>query len=400
MPRITDPFSILVGTQASSNESFSVSWRLSDEPLVKEKKKVKFEPSNLFDTSVADVHGLSLRKGDLYGVENEAETNSPVLSFDSGCFSCIGDGSLRGFGIEFVSEAATIPSIIADWRKVKSHLEASGIRFLPSSRTSTHVHANVSDLNYRQMLTFLFLLWVCEEALFTHCDKSRRGNLFCLPVLHTKAFLLETTKYVKNSIRLVPNHEYRYAATNMCSINKHGTLEVRMKEGTYDPDRLEEWVLYIDQIKKLSLTFNSPQDIMDLYFRDPGQIFDRVFRDVDSVRNSAEPNEVLLAKFADSVDWSAPDWRTQNPEWAHYIKKQAPADYWKISAQTAEKWFKQKKPGGLTTDNPFRISRPLRSRDLTPPTHYYTPRRIHTLDSSVDTTYSAYLVSDAVDYEW
>lgn len=56
----------------------------------------------------------------------------------------------------------------------------TGARIILSNRTSTHVHINISDLKINQIVSFMVLWNVFEEALVNWCGEERVGNLFCL----------------------------------------------------------------------------------------------------------------------------------------------------------------------------------------------------------------------------
>lgn len=131
--------------------------------------------------TVAQLMGMALKEGDL-GIEIETEAKErykiPVIP---GWINKP-DGSLRNFGVEYVSDG---PTSIGNLRKHletwKTALGALHDKLDPDSiSTSVHVHVNVQPLTPMQTLVYYITSVLFEDVMSRFAGPDRVGNLFCL----------------------------------------------------------------------------------------------------------------------------------------------------------------------------------------------------------------------------
>jgi len=122
------------------------------------------------------------------GIEIEMEgiksTSALNVVSQSGYWKLESDNSLRGTGIELIS----VPMFGKDIEQALDVVEGffKKAKYLPTfnARTSLHVHVEVVDLSREELIRFILLYCAVEPLLFNFCEKSRRDNVYCLPV-HT-----------------------------------------------------------------------------------------------------------------------------------------------------------------------------------------------------------------------
>lgn len=231
---------------------------------------------------------------DVVGIEIEAEGVPPGLVFPpvvAKTWNVHTDGSLRD-GIEFVSAGPQNPKDVGVQVKALS-AECSKLKYTPvfSYRTSVHVHVNVGDLNYVQLVNLWTLYTVFESVLFEMAGPERKGNVHCIsPVDATQVtkrlrFMFKDDPGDKEGFNFsdgrqrLMSRDMRYAAFNWASVRQFGTIEFRIHRGTADPVQIQAWV---DALMCLKLaardTFKDPQEIVEqLSLQTPAEIAATVF---------------------------------------------------------------------------------------------------------------------------
>lgn len=169
-----------------------------------------------------------VKSTDLVGIEVEVEGS---MKFNTRTSSTIwevkGDSSLRN-GYELVLNQPVGPERITEVvEDLKRILKFS--KLVPSIRTSTHVHVCVLDYSMRALFSVLLYYWMFENILVKMQGPDREGNLHCLR-LSDAINLYESVVDGLNSGRYFGNlirNEWRYAALNVASVPKFGTVEYR-----------------------------------------------------------------------------------------------------------------------------------------------------------------------------
>lgn len=199
------------------------------------------------------------------------------------------DGSLRNGGLEYVfakpldkgASLKALEHLFGQLVKNKSKVDYS-------FRTSTHVHVNVSDIELKKVLNIIFLYTLVEDLFVNFCEEHRRGNRFALRFKEAERLYevlrnLVTAVYsgsLDNMVDTLSNIQQnytKYAALNMYTLVKYGTLEFRSLEGTNDLQKISKWIDAIENIVQLGKEFESIEDLHQAFFNDPEAIINAIF---------------------------------------------------------------------------------------------------------------------------
>lgn len=213
-------------------------------------------------------------KGSDLGLEIEVEGEN-LYAKNSGYWHVHGDGSLRGESCEYVSP---FPVSLEEVREallfLQDNLKDSTLNF--SVRTSVHVHVNVSYMELSQVAAFGYLYYLLEEPLIRYCGKSRIGNRFCLRMKdahrvidYFRSVLSEEGTLSREARDRGENLGYRvrYAAMNIASIPKFGSLEFRGMRGTLDVEVLSNWCKMLLSLRECAEEFKTPAKVKTYFLR-------------------------------------------------------------------------------------------------------------------------------------
>lgn len=228
----------------------------------------------LFESSVQEVHGL--KEGtvvpDAVGVEIEIELTTPFdttqLSTTSD-WSVKSDGSLRNFGLEFVSRPFSLRHegtvLSKSWSDIiKNPLMSSANYDCP--RASVHVHVNVRDYTYNQLMNIILAYLLLEGTLVDYCGRWRRGNLFALRIPEAAANFSNIKNTVTQYTALNINSEQRYSAMNLVSLRNFGTIEFRMLGSVYSPELIQLWASGLrHMVDWAAQSYQNPPDLYRRY---------------------------------------------------------------------------------------------------------------------------------------
>lgn len=174
------------------------------------------------------------------------------------------EDSLRGEGCEYVFEGpmGLEDSIEALNRLREMFIKADSHLNRDSTRTSTHVHVNVSDFLAGNLGTFLTTYLLMEEMLFELLPPIRQRNLFCLRTRHAPATLLFWRKLFGGNPSAMDNTNLRYSALSVQSLFKYGTLEFRGGQGpSMDDDYwmfIKNMLRFFANIRETSISNPNP----------------------------------------------------------------------------------------------------------------------------------------------
>lgn len=174
------------------------------------------------------------------------------------------DGSLRGYGKEYITRHPT------SFRKLKSDIkelfetEPFTKDYLNSDRTSTHVHVNVQNWTLEKLIKVLMVYYACEPYLAVRfAGPEREGNHNCLQMYQAdevmKAVELVVDGNWKELMRQFNN--YKYAALNIASVARIGSIEFRQMRGSNNYKIVEEWLDVIQNIIRFAESFRLFEDI-------------------------------------------------------------------------------------------------------------------------------------------
>ena len=208
--------------------------------------------------------GYRKRAGEV-GIEIEVEGNN-LYREKMDYWKTIADGSLRGEeSIEYVlsspvkrKEILKVLKYIKNiWKETRCNIDEN------SPRTSVHIHINVQELSFSNIINYFCLYSIFEEALVKFCGPTREGNLFCLR-LKDADNLIDKLIYIikKQHWKELSTENIRYSSLNMASIPKYGSMEFRAMRGTTDISLIQTWIYILLRLKDQALNFNKSSDIV------------------------------------------------------------------------------------------------------------------------------------------
>lgn len=162
------------------------------------------------------------------------------------------DGSLRNYGVEFVSQPLRTKQIPYAIEYLKENLYYYNNPDF-SDRTSIHVHLNVRDFTIERLKIFLLLYCIFEKHFFNIAGTKRENNIFCIPLYKTEQcisleefsdILIDWSKY--NALNL--------GCVLGSNVNpRFGTVEFRHLYGTLDTSIIYPWINSIVHLREYSL---------------------------------------------------------------------------------------------------------------------------------------------------
>jgi hypothetical protein len=224
------------------------------------------KPEVFLNTTIHSHIGTRLTEGNKFGVELELEgRNVGLQDIAVKGWSRVMDGSLRGEAIEYT----TIGSKTADDVK-KSVVDLfkkfrdNGVKFNDSIRTSTHVHLNFSDKSVKQVVNFFSLFTMLEEVLQHYSGEDRKGNLFCISTREAEGIVGVLVRCLaEQSLGKFAGDRYKYAACNLSTLFKFGTVEVRTMRGASSPEQVNKWIdILNDMYEYAQNKMDGPADLI------------------------------------------------------------------------------------------------------------------------------------------
>lgn len=223
---------------------------------------------------------LRVKKADgLFGVEIECE-GQRLRAVENDRWASKADGSLRGVfphsAIEWVfQKPLSLKESILALNELIKEQKAAGAAPNFSFRTSTHVHINMQDATEDQLCAMIYAYCIVEEFLIHFSGPVRKANRFCLSINDGEGVLDFFTHLFRVGIgNYRPNeNEVRYAALNIASLHKFGSLEVRTMRGTLDLDVLSTWLISLNSLREFAFEMGSPHAVHDFFARSNPQVF-------------------------------------------------------------------------------------------------------------------------------
>ena len=223
------------------------------------------------------------KTGPLLGLECETEGQSLPGVFDY-FWTTVQDGSLRG-GLEYVS----IPLKPAQVDKALNQLHKKWVdenaKIKYSFRCSTHVHVNTQDMTLEQLMCMIFLYMMYENVFMNLVADERVGNRFCLRFQDAQHLTNEVSHMFTlirqgegvHALRNLRQDALKYAAFNLHTLRKYGTLEFRALEGTQDVAKIAAWTEAIVRLRSTSMKWDDPAALYEAFVNDPTELADNIF---------------------------------------------------------------------------------------------------------------------------
>lgn len=208
-------------------------------------------------------------KGD-FGIEVEAEGKG-MKALATDFWRSEDDPSLRGrFPDSRIEHVLCQPIVMKDVLPALKELAESQAKAKLnfSFRTSVHVHVNMHELTYPQILNVIYTYLLLEEPLLNYCGEKRVGNRFCLRLQDAEG-LLESLKKVfcggEGSLFNIARDSIRYASINLEAIPKYGSIEFRGMRGTLDVGVIHAWVKMLEKIRAYALLMDDVEVIHEQF---------------------------------------------------------------------------------------------------------------------------------------
>lgn len=175
----------------------------------------------------------------VYGVELEIERLSGLrASHAVNGMQYYDDGSLRNNGGEFVTNPCKMRelSYVLNTFFMKNKFTEENY----SERCSTHVHINVQDFTYDNIMSLCLLYQLYERVLFAYIGNERSANIFCVPWYDTIMVSMLDEETLNGFLGQARGWQ-KYTALNLLPMQTQGTVEFRHMAGTHDVARILEW---------------------------------------------------------------------------------------------------------------------------------------------------------------
>lgn len=208
---------------------------------------------------------------DRFGVEVEFEgsgiTANSLYIHTTKTWKVVPDGSLRGESFEAVMRkplglAETCTAV----KELYTLTTNNGAKIHDSMRAGLHVHLNCQNITMKRLFTFMTAYYCLEDLIVDYLGEERAGNLFCLRLSDAEdlSFAVETAIACKNIMNSnhFTNDNLRYAAMNLVSLSKFGTLEFRAMRTPTSPEPVIEWLKILDHMFINVKKFNDPAELV------------------------------------------------------------------------------------------------------------------------------------------
>lgn len=235
-----------------------------------------------------ELHGnrshLARTKDVFIGLESEYEGSEliPPGSTDDWVYWTIhSEGSLRDGGVEYVlRKPFEVKEVLsAGLTELMKHTNKANFR--NSIRTSTHLHINILNQPIIKIYTFLTAYYLVENILVHLNGKDREGNLHCLRLTDSTDIVSKLSDEVKNTTYFATwTTNNRYAAMNLSSLKKFGSVELRFMKAYITRADLTLWITNLTNLFRNAIRrFDTPQDVMNYYYAVKPKEFLRLFFD-------------------------------------------------------------------------------------------------------------------------
>jgi Putative amidoligase enzyme len=264
-------------------------------------------PSPAFAT-VSQVFGTTPVQG-MFGVEIEVEGNSLPHPSTFINWRVESDGSLRGESAEYVlASPMNLDGVEISLAELRRRFTENNTNINSSIRAGIHIHVNVNDLTIPQLFSFLTCYYLVEALITRKAGHNRAGNLFALRLEDAYG----TIPYIVNFLKsgdisyLGNNNSIRYAACNLSSLSKYGSVEFRQLGTSKDFDvKIKKWCELLGTIRTNSLRFSSPREIIYSLSGEGANNF---------------VTSILSRQLADEFIFTEPDYIEKIMEYSRYVQ--------------------------------------------------------------------------------
>jgi Putative amidoligase enzyme len=206
---------------------------------------------------IEDVQYISLPGHDKMNRGNLSLSDSSA--YWVGNIGLMHDGSLRNGGVEFITKPLTFKESLNTFGVLHKGLTLGPQPF--SSRTSIHVHVNMTNMSMAQLKHFLLCYALLEPVFFEVAGETRKHNIHCVPL----NFTILPSIYSK-PIQDIVKAWSKYSAFNLMPIKTQGTVEFRHLYGTADAQVYQKWLTLIKEL--WDFVYNNHVTMLEQLLRD------------------------------------------------------------------------------------------------------------------------------------
>lgn len=266
-----------------------------------------------------------------YGVEVEMEMTDYMPQPPNGWHEHQ-DGSLRGIGYEYVmNNPLTKPYAKRSVQNLYAWLTTKGL-MKPTFRSSVHIHQDVSSWSEEYWKFYVVSIMSFDKALTHMFNEDRVGNMFCLSCADAAGQVDFLGRPGKDGAYNAHERNERYAAINIASTAKLGSLEYRFLQTQTTPNNIYTLLNFIQQFeekvnaiyalmeKKVSALLidmeDTPNwcdkmllntDVEDMYLRDKGIVQEYGSQSVTSLLK-LYPSELIYEGRRNRDDYDEEDY--------------------------------------------------------------------------------------------
>jgi len=130
-----------------------------------------------------------------------------------------------------------------------------------------HMHTSHPKFFDATYIKQLLMFWISiEDVIVSTQPRSRFNNAYCKRTLFQ--YIQDYGKEIpaaKDSLIREMRSKDRYSALNIASLEKHGTIEVRIHAGTIDPVKIINWTIFIKSIFDYVMKKYDPRVVKKLF---------------------------------------------------------------------------------------------------------------------------------------
>lgn len=204
------------------------------------------------------------------------------------------DHSLRTGGLEYISTPLKPLELHDAIHTMVGAAKARGATV--TKRCGMHVHVNCTHLTWRELFQFVTYYTLLEPTLFKEYCPEREISHFCVPTWTNTVlteYMYSDHQRLRSGIPIEDagyDNDYatavnllssktprygldmlrtpKYAALNVASLKKFGTLEFRQAPSTLDPVFMYTWAMLLQKIQTVSRGYADATDIIKEYERE------------------------------------------------------------------------------------------------------------------------------------
>jgi hypothetical protein len=224
------------------------------------------ETKLFLNNTVSTVIGCRETKGNRFGVELELEGRGVRMpDVATRGWNRHDEPSLRGESIEFTTAGSKGYEEIKKLNtELFSKFKENNVKLKDSFRAGTHVHLNFSDKPVKHVINFFALFTLLEEALQYYSGADRKGNLFCVSTREAEGIVgVLANAIARGDLNQFAGDRYKYAACNLSSLFKFGTVEIRTMKAAMTAEQINAWIDILNDMYVYSIDrMLSPADLV------------------------------------------------------------------------------------------------------------------------------------------